>query len=141
MGLVVSGCLTLYAFDRDVLLEADAIILITLSVSVAAPSFVALFAITLIGERVLTELHPQTAGRFGGFKEWLVTHSFSNSTIFFTALLVHFFFGLTFRGFVGWVIGLVVLYAGFEFYRLVLLAKGKTKPYFEDPDGGVETKD
>ncbi|WP_092080415.1 hypothetical protein [Desulfuromonas thiophila] len=133
LGLVVPGFLTLYVFDRQVFLEADVVKLVILSASIASPSFVALFATTLIGERVFTQLHPQTAGRFGGFKEWLVTHSFSNSTIFFTAFLIYFVAQLSFRGFVGWIIGLLLVYVGFEFYRLVLLAKGQAKPHFEDP--------
>lgn len=89
LGLVVPGFLTLYAFDREVFIEADVIKLIILSASIAAPPFVTLFVTTFIGERVFTEMVPQTIGRFGGFKEWLVTHSFSNATIFFVALLIH----------------------------------------------------
>lgn len=133
LGLVVPGFLTLYAFDREVFIEADVIKLIILSASIAAPPFVTLFVTTFIGERVFTEMVPQTIGRFGGFKEWLVTHSFSNATIFFVALLIHVMADLSFRGFVAWVAGLLAVYIGFEFYRLFLLAKGKTKPHFQDP--------
>jgi hypothetical protein len=136
LGLVVPGFLTLYVFDRELFIQADAFKVIILSASLAAPSFVALFSTTLIGERVFTQMQPQTLGRFGGFKEWLVTHSFSNAAIFFSAFLVHFFFALSFKGFVGWVIGLTFAYVGFEFYRLLLLAKAKTKPHFEDPGNG-----
>lgn len=136
LGLVVPGFLTLYIFDRALFLQADAFKVLILSASLAAPSFVSLFSTTLIGERVFTQMYPRTTGRFGGFKEWLVTHSFSNATIFFAAFLIHFFFGLSFKGFVGWVIGLALAYVGFELYRMVLLARGNAKPHFEDPDNG-----
>lgn len=136
LGLVCPGFLTLYIFDRTLFLEADVFKVLVLSASLSAPSFVALFSTTLIGERVFTQMHPQTMGSFGGFKEWFVTHAFSNATIFFSALLLHFFFGLSFKGFAGWIIGLAFGYVCFEIYRLVLLAKGKTKPHFEDPGNG-----
>lgn len=133
VGLVVPGFLTLYAFDRELFMEADVFKITVLAASITSPSFVMLFATTLIGERVITEMRPQTAGRFGGFKEWVVTHSLSNATIFFIALLLHFAVDLSLGGFVAWIVGLMAAYIAFELYRLILLAKGKTKPHFQDP--------
>jgi len=133
LGLLIPGFLTLYAFDRELFLKADILKLSILSACITAPSFVTLFVTTLIGERVFTEMAPQTTGRFGGFKDWLVTHSFSNASIFFAALLIHLVVRLSLKAFLTWVVVLLIAYVGFEFYRLVLLAKGLTKPHFHDP--------
>lgn len=133
VGLIVPGFLTLYAFDRELFLQADVLKVSILAASITAPSFVLLFVTTLIGERVFTELMPQTAGKFGGFREWAVTHSLSNATIFFIAILIHIAADLSIGGFVSCIVGMFTVYVTFEFYRLLLLAKGRTKAHFQDP--------
>jgi acyl-CoA synthetase (AMP-forming)/AMP-acid ligase II len=131
--LIVPGFLTLYTFDRELFLRADILKISILAASITAPTFVLLFTTTLIGERVFTGLAPKTVGRFGGFKDWAVTHSLSNATIFFIPLLIHLATGLSTGWFAAWVIGLFTVYVAFEHFRLLLLAKGKTDARFQDP--------
>jgi hypothetical protein len=133
VGLLVPGILTLYTFDRSFLIESGAITTIVLAISVTSPSFAMLFVTTLIGVRVFSEMKPETAENFGGFTEWAITHSISNACIFFFVLFLHTLIGFPFCTFALFVLIFLVSYLLYEFYRLILLAKGRTTPYFRDP--------
>jgi hypothetical protein len=139
MGFLAPGFLTVFALNQEIFLAADFFKLAVLSVAITSPSFLFLFITTLVSERVAVSMSFLPKGRLGGFKDWFITHSVSNATIFYTVLLIRFIFGLTTTGFIYWLASLLMVYVGIEFFRVLKLGRSENfDPAIRDPNDAGE---
>lgn len=124
VSFIAPAFLLIYRLNPDLFLALDTTKLIVLSISVTSPSFLALFIFTWVADTVLTHMGYHEKGHLGTYVDWFVTHGISNTTIMYTVCFIVYAFGISSASVVWWLIGLVVLYIAFEFWRVLIVAKG-----------------
>ncbi|WP_417421705.1 hypothetical protein [Halomonas sp.] len=128
VSFIAPAFLLIYRLNPELFLAIDATKLIILSISVTSPSFLALFIVTWVGDTVLTHMGYHEKGHLGTYLDWFVTHGISNTTIMYTVCFIVYAFGISSATAVWWIIGLVVFYIVFEFWRILIVAKS---PHFK----------
>jgi hypothetical protein len=124
VSFIAPAFLLIYRLNPDLFLALDTTKLIVLSISVTSPSFLALFIVTWIFDTVLTHMGYHKKGHLGTYTDWFVTHGISNTTIMYTVCFIVYAFGISASTAAWWLIGLFIFYMVFEFWRVLIVAKG-----------------
>lgn len=126
LAFISPGLLSIYSLNAKLFVELDTLKLLLLAVSVTSPTFMLLFATTVVAERVLTRMKFLPSGKLGGFKDWYITNGLANAQIFHVAALLSFLFDLSSRAFIFWILGLFISFLVLEFFRVLKFARSES---------------
>lgn len=124
VSFIAPAFLLIYRLNPELFLTLDTTKLIVLSISFSSQSFLALFIVTWISDTVLTHMGYHEKGHLGTYVDWFVTHGISNTSIMYTVCFIVYVFGISSASAVWCLIGLVIPYIVFEFWRVIIVAKG-----------------
>lgn len=124
VSFIAPAFLLIYRINPELFLALDTTKLVVLSISVTSPSFLVLFCFTWVADTVLTHMGYHKKGHLGTYVDWFVTHGISNTTIMYTICFIVYAFDISSACVIWWLIGLLVLYLIFEFWRVLIVAKG-----------------